>query len=163
MKKSFKIILLIIVIIIICIIIDLICIFTINRPLFAIRTENEGAVNKVYKGLLYDTYDCPEYSIPQIKLKGTKFNCAVERIDIGKVTEIVDTTKDEKNFTCAEILEQFYEDENYDYFYNCTKGKYIIVKYESGYQETVENALKYETITIEDLESYNIDYITTNK
>lgn len=82
---------------------------------------------------------------------------------IGKVIEIVDTTKEIKNFACVEILEEFYEDDNYTYYYNCMKGKYIIVKYESGYEETVKNALKYQSITINDLDNYNISYIKYEK
>lgn len=163
MKKILKIILVIINIIVLCIVIDLICIFTIHRPLFAIRTDNDDSINIIYKGIFYNTYNCHEYSIPQIKMKGTKFTCAVGKIDIGKVTEIVDTTKEIKNFACAENLEQFYEDENYDYYYDCMKGKYIIVRYESGYEETVANALKYGTITISDLDKYNIYYIKYEK
>ncbi len=158
MKKSVKIFFVIIGIIILGFIIDLICIFTINRPILAIKDENN-----VYKGIFYNTYNCAEYAVPQIKLKGTKFACAEIKFQIGKVIEIVDATKDIENFTCAEALEQFYEDENYRYFYPCIKGKYIIVKYENGYEETVANALKYGTINIEDLDTYNIKYIKEDK
>lgn len=163
MNKYLKIILLIMGLIITGIVIDLICIFTTNRPLFAIKKDNGDSVNIVYKGMFYDTYNCHEYSVPQIKMKGTKFSCAVEKINIGKLTEIVDKTKNKKNFACAEVLEQFYEDEEYEYYYSCMKGKYIIVKYESGYEETVANALKHGTITIKDLDTYNIDYIKYEK
>lgn len=155
MNKYLKIMFLLIGIIILSIIIDLICIFTINKPIFAIKINND----EVYKGLFFDTYNCQEYSIPQIKTKRTKFSCSVSRINIGKLTKIVDKTKNMKNFACAEMLEQFYEDEEYEYYYSCIKGKYIIAKYESGYEETVENSLKYKTITIKDLDKYNIDYI----
>lgn len=159
MKKWIKIILIIVGVIALCFVIDFICIFTINRPLFAIKAKQPYT----YTGLFYDTYNCPEYSIPQIKAKTTKFTCAIERGDIGKVIEIVDTTKDIKNFTCAEALEQFYEDEYYTYYYSCIKSKYVIVKYESGYEETVDLALKNGTIKIEDLDTYKIDYIKNQK
>jgi len=159
MNKYLKIMFLLIGIIILSIIIDLICIFTINKPIFAIKINND----EVYKGLFFDTYNCQEYSIPQIKTKRTKFSCSVSRINIGKLTKIVDKTKNMKNFACAEMLEQFYEDEEYEYYYSCIKGKYIIAKYESGYEETVENSLKYKTITIKDLDKYNIDYIKYEK
>lgn len=53
-------------------IVDFIGIFIFNRPVFAIKNAKEN----VYRGLLYDTYICPEYSVPQIKLKGNKFNCS---------------------------------------------------------------------------------------
>lgn len=158
MKKSLKIFLIIIGIIILLFIIDIICIFTINRPILAIKDDNN-----VYKGIFYNTYNCAEYAVPQIKLKGTKFACTEIKFQIGKVIEIVDTTKDIENFTCAEALEQFYEDEKYRYYYSCIKNKYVIVKYENGYEETVANALKYGTINIEDLDTYNIKYIKEDK
>jgi len=163
MKKWMKIALGIIGVLILLVIIDLICIFTINRPLFAIRTDNDGSTNIVYKGIFYDTYNCAEYSIPQIKAKGTKFTCAISRIDIGEIIEIKDTTKEIKDFTCAEALEEFYEDENYTYYWNCIKDSYMVVKYDSGYEETISNALKYGTIEINDLDNYNINYIKYGK
>ena len=43
------------------------------------------------------------------------------------------------------------------------KNKYMIVKYESGYEETISDALKYKAITISDLDKYNISYIKENK
>lgn len=163
MKKWVKIILCVIGIIVLIIGTDLVCIFTINRPLFAIQTDNDDSINIVYRGLFYDTYDCAEYSVPQIKSKGLKFSCAIDRTDIGEVKEIVDITKNIKDFSCAEALEEFYEDDYYTYFFNCIKGKYMIVKYESGYEETINNALKYGSITISDLDNFNIEYIKQEK
>ena len=159
MPQKLKITLGIIAFIILCFVIDLLCIFNINRPLFAVQARKPYT----YIGLLYDTYNCPEYSVPQIKTKGTKFSCAVDKINIGNVVEIKDTTKNIKDFSCDEALEEFYEDEQYEYFYNCIKGKYIIVKYKNGFEETVEDALKNGTITISDLDKYNIEYIKYKK
>lgn len=163
MNKYIKMTLIVASTIILLIVLDLICIFTLNRPIFAIKEDNGDSVNIIYKGILYNTYNCQEYAIPQIKGKRNKFNCAIEQKDIGRVIEIVDKTKEIKNFACAEALEQFYEDNNYVYYYNCMKGKYMIVKYETGYEETISSALKYGTITINDLDNYNIDYIKYNK
>lgn len=136
---------------------DLISIFTLNRPLFATK----GNFSYQYLGLLYDIHNCPEHLSPQIKIKGNKFTCA--KAQTNKDLEIIDTTKNIKDFACAETLEEFYQDENYTYYYNCIKSKYIIVKYEDGSEETVENALKNGTITIEDLDRYNIDYLKYSK
>ena len=140
-------------------VIDLVCIFTIHRPLFAIKEDNGDSVNIVYRGLLYDTLYCHEYSTPQVKPKGTQISCAVERFDVGDVVSIKDTTKEINDFACAEALESFYEDDMYKYFWNCMKNKYMIVQYESGFEEPVSEALKYGTITISDLDRFNIDYI----
>ena len=155
MKKALNIVL----VIILFFVIDFTCVFTINRPLFALKAKQPHT----YTGIFYNVYNCPEYSVPQIKSKWTKFSCAISRSEIGKVIDIVDTTKDIKDFVCAEALEGFYEDENYEYFYSCIKGKYMIVKYESGYEETVENALKYGTINISDLDYYDINIIKYKK
>ena len=162
MKKFIKIFLIIIGIIILSIIIDLVCIFTINRPIFAIKDDCD-CLYSVYRGLFYDTYNCPEYSVPQIKAKGTKFSCSISRVDIGSVVEIVDTTKDIKDFVCAEALEEFYSDDNYSYYWECIKDKYMIVRYESGFEETINSALKNGTIDIYDLDRYGISYIKYKK
>lgn len=162
MKKFIKVFSIIIGIIILSIVIDLVCIFSINRPLFAIKDDCD-CLYSVYRGVFYDTYNCPEYSAVQIKAKGTKFNCANVRIDIGDVVKIVDTTKDNKDFVCAEALEEFYSDDNYAYYWDCIKDKYMLVRYESGFEETISNALKNGTITISDLDRYGIDYIKNKK
>ena len=144
------------------IVIDLLCIFTLHRPLLAVREDNGDSVNIVYRGLLYDTLYCHEYSTPQVKPKGTKISCAVERVDVGDVVSIKDTTKEIKDFACDSALEQFYEDDMYKYSWSCIKNDYMVVKYESGFEETISDALKYGTITISDLDRYNIDYIKEN-
>lgn len=155
MKKLIKVFLIIIGIIILSMVIDLVCIFTINRPIFAIKARTPYT----YIGIFYDTYNCPEYSVPQIKAKGTKFSCSISRVDIGGVVEIVDTTKDIKDFMCAEMHQEFYSDENYAYYWDCIKDKYMIVRYESGFEETISSALKNGTINISDLDRYGISYI----
>jgi len=157
MKKSLKVVLAVLGIIILTIVIDLVCIFTINRPIFS-QAEDYGT-HAIYKGLFFNTYNCPEYSLPQIKAKWNKFTCSVERTDIGKVVSIKDKTKNKLNFACAEALQSFYEDDMYQYFWDCMKNKYMVVQYESGFEETVSDALKYETITISDLDKFNIEYI----
>lgn len=157
MKKSLKIILGIIGGIILLFMVDLLCIFIIKRPIFAIKKDN----GTVFKGLLYDTYNCQEYALPQIKAKGTKFVCLDSHR--GKIKEIVDTTKNIKDFSCDQALEKFYEDADYIYNWSCIKNNYMLVRYENGYEETISNALKSGTITIKDLDKSNISYIKAKK
>lgn len=159
MKKWVKITLGVISVSILLFVIDLIFIFTIKRPLFAIKEDNGDSVNMVYRGLFYDTMYCHDNSIPQIRPKGTKISCAIGRFDIGKVINIKDETKNKLDFACAEVLESFYQDDKYIYFWECMKNKYMIVKYESGYEETVSNALRYGSITINEIDKFNISYI----
>lgn len=159
MKKSLKILLTIISIIVLYFVIDLLFIFTLNRPLFMIKEKSPYT----YSGLFYNVYNCPEYSTAQIKSKGSKFSCTIDTVDTGEVLEIVDTSNEIDGFMCAEALEQFYEDDNYEYYYSCMKGSYIVVKYKNGFQETVKVALKNKTITISDLDRFNISYIKYEK
>lgn len=159
MKKVIRIILIVVSIVTLCFILDILCIFTINRPLFAI--ENDGG--NVYRGIFYDTYNCAEYTVPQIKSKKNKFTCAEVKIEVGRVVNIKDTTREIKDFACAEALESFYEDEKYIYYWECIKDEYMLVEYESGYEEEISKALKYKVITIGDLDNYNINYIKEKK
>lgn len=69
----FKTLLIIISVIVLLVVIDLVCIFTINRPIIAIKKDN------VYYGIFYDSYDCMEYSVLQIQPKNSKFSCVVSK------------------------------------------------------------------------------------
>ncbi len=67
MNKYLKIFLIVIISIFLLVVVDLTCIFTINRPIIAIKKDN------VYYGIFYDSYDCMEYSVLQIQLKIASF------------------------------------------------------------------------------------------
>ena len=89
MKKWLKISLIVVGVFVLCIILDIVSIYTRNKPIFAIKND----ADQVYRGLLYDTYNCQEYPTPQIKAKWNKFSCAVSNtqiIIIGKITDIKD-------------------------------------------------------------------------
>ena len=73
MNKYLKISLIVIISIFFLVVVDLTCIFTINRPILAIKQDN------VYYGIFYDSYDCMEYSVLQIKPKGIKFYCIKQK------------------------------------------------------------------------------------
>lgn len=77
MKKilnNLSIIILILVVLIGC---DIYSINKREKPIFVINEETSGN-NKIYRGILYDTYDCEIFSSMQIKLKTTKYNCPVK-------------------------------------------------------------------------------------
>lgn len=84
MKKWLKITFVVIGGFILLFIMDIICIFTINRPLLALKKDN----GTIYKGVFYDTYNCPEFSVPQIKVKGTKFHCIDSSVNKDKVSSV---------------------------------------------------------------------------
>lgn len=85
-------------------VVDFLCIFIFHRPLFAVR----GSLPYMYKGLLYDTYNCPQYSVPQIKLKGSKFSC-VECIDVSE-SDV---------YSCSNDSELYYEENGRFVFTYC--------------------------------------------
>lgn len=162
MKKWLKKFLIGIGIIVLVFLIDLYCIFTINRPIFAIK----GNLPNQYLGLLYDTYTCPEYSVPQITSKGTKFVCSMviqEEEKIESEFEIIDTSRNRTDLAFAQALEKFYEDDNYEYYFNYIKSSYIIVKYEDGREEGIKEALKSGNINISDLDTFRIGYFKYRK
>ncbi|MBQ6841211.1 MAG: hypothetical protein IJO63_03760 [Bacilli bacterium] len=144
-------------------IIDIGSVFLLEKPIFAKKEVSSDKVNVVYRGIFFDTYNCIEYSVPQIKVKGTKFACAGGRTELGNVVNIIDKTKDMDDFVCAEALESFYTDDEYTYYYSCMKGEHIVVQYESGYEETVTQALKFGAITISDLDEHSIYYYKQEK
>ena len=73
MNIYLKTLLIIISVIVLLVVIDLVCIFTINRPIIAIKKDN------VYYGIFYDSYDCMEYSVLQIQPKNSMFSCVVSK------------------------------------------------------------------------------------
>lgn len=82
MKKILKLILIIFAFIIFYVVVDIFSIYTRSKPLFPVK----GTLPNMYVGIFYDTYNCAEYAVPQVKLKGTKFTC-LEKINVEKVTE----------------------------------------------------------------------------
>lgn len=89
MKKSVKIMIIGIGLTILLIGLDLSSILIINKPIFALKEDCDCA-DKVYYGLLYNTYNCHKQDKAQIKLKWTKFKCE-KIVIIGKIIDIKDT------------------------------------------------------------------------
>ena len=82
---------------------------------------------------------------------------------LGGVVSIIDKTKENDDFSYSTALEKIFEDEKNEYFLGCIKSSYIIVKYENGYEEDVKEALKSGRIAINDLDRFDISYITQVK
>ena len=72
MKKILNSLIVIISILIILVGLDIYSIYNFNKPIFILKEENNG-LNKIYRGIFYDAYNCAEYSMIQIKLKGNKW------------------------------------------------------------------------------------------
>ena len=79
-----------------------------------------------------------------------------------QILEIEDKTK-ESNYTCAMALEKIYEDDKNEYYFSCIKSENIIVKYVNGESENIKYALKNGRVTLVDLNTWEIGYITKKK
>lgn len=151
MKKWLKITFSVIGIIILCVTIDLICIFMINRPLFAIKQDNGDTVNLIYKGILYDTYNCHDNSLIQITYKGSKFTCDTnikinefKNYDFKVVVTTPTKNKKEYAFTHNDI----------DYYYGNTDFRLYLT--ENNYEYDLETSLKNNLVSFEDILNKNI-------
>lgn len=150
-KKWVKITLGVVGVVILLLVIDLICIFTISRPLFAIKTENNVSVNNVYKGILYDTYICNDYSTIQITYKGSKFSCD----DTIKIKEFKNYDFSVVVTTPTEYEKIFaFKHNGVNYYYGNTDFRLYLT--EGNYRYDLETSLKNNLVTFEDILSKNV-------
>lgn len=124
-----------------------------NNPIIGIDTRCMKRV-----GILVETYHCGNGKHNTV-IKGFSYSCSY---NCGNYT-LIDKTKEIKNFVCAEALESFYEDENYIYYWNCIKNKYMVVKYDNGLEEAISEALRKGNIDINILDKFGISYIREAK
>ncbi|MBO5095649.1 MAG: hypothetical protein J6B98_02120 [Bacilli bacterium] len=160
MKKNLKIILIILGTIIGIILLDSIQAFVFdNNPIIKIKEYYDGGdIKYKSKGILVDTVNCVN-GIRDTQIKGFSHSCNY----MGGNYILVDKTKETKDFSCAEALEEFYEDDTYIYYWNCIKNKYMVVKYDNGTEETISQALLKGHIDIQILDKFNISYIKEEK
>lgn len=127
-----------------------------NSPVLKIREQFDGGT--LYykdKGLITYTYNCIGEKRKTV-LKWEKYSCPLKETTF----EIIDESKNIKDFTCAEALEEIYRDEKYIYFLSCMKSKYIKVNYSPNhFSENIITALKEGRVKISDLDKFKIDYI----
>lgn len=137
--------------IVLCLLKDFISIKSYKLPIGA------GSEGKIYSGILLDGYNCPQYSTIQIRFKWSEFDCGGYHPD-SVLVDIIDKTETIKDFVCEGEIEEFYRDKVYKYYFDCSKSKEVLVKYDNGYTESVKNALIYGHIVIADLDTYHIKY-----
>ena len=142
-----------------------------NEPKLVIKIVNTDGTKITYWGLGYKIIRYPSVSPnePYKSSRGVKMGSWFMKYKVPDnssnlvIKKIFDKTKTMFNFSCAEILDNFYEDEKYEYYYNCSKSKYVIVEYIDGSEETVEEELEKEHINIKDLDEFKIEYIKYEK
>ncbi len=81
-----------------------------------------------------------------------------EKKENDRVINIIDKETYDKELTslCTEEIKPFYEDEKYKYLFRC--GQIVVVLYESGFIEDVSAAIYDGSITLNDLDNFNIKY-----
>lgn len=99
------------------------------------------------KNLDYKKADC--YSGKKILVK--------EKAKNDKVLKIIDKSKyyDNIDYLCTGEEKTFYEDENHKYTFGC---KSVVVIYESGFEESAEEAFISGSINLADLDKFGIQY-----
>lgn len=117
--------------------IDFYSIYKDNKPVFVIKEEIDG-LNKVYRGILYDTFNCIQYSSMQIKLKNTKYSCPRTE----KNTDENDKKIAKLTFVGDLLFEQPYYDaisngEDKDKYFNRVKEYFINDDISIGNMEVV--------------------------
>jgi len=92
---------------------EVFCFYKTGKPIFIIDEEIKG-LNKIYKGIFYDAYNCAEYSAPQLKLKWNKYSCPLNE----EIKNIEKTTTEVKITLVGDLLfeQPFYDaiDNGYD-------------------------------------------------
>ena len=96
----------------ILLILDIAFIYLIDRPIFAIKKDN------VYRGILFNVYDCGDDLGPQVKFKSNKFTCS--EVDLTDYRLTV-TTSD----TCDETL-KLYLDGKRKIYLSCVDDVFVV-------------------------------------
>ena len=72
--------------------------------------------------------------------------------------QIIDAT-----YSCAQVIEKFYEDDKYIYSFSCAKSSSVYVKFENGNKMLVTDALQSKKVTITELISAGLEVIKEEK
>lgn len=124
-----------------------------NNPPF-IGIETRGMMKK---GILVDTYFCNPDDKHTV-LKGVKYACHV-KIDYT----LVDKTVENEDMSFDTALQNFFEDDNYVYYWDCIKDEYMIVRYATGEEIRISDALKANKLSIQELDDAGIKYIKNER
>ena len=166
MKKIFY----ILIIFFIVILIDSLVALSLDKsPILRYRVYyTDTNIKQVDKGLFVDSYYCIDGKIDTV-IKGFSYSCSSD-LDKEKdeevkkykeVLKIVDESTEDESF--GQMLEEFYEDENYIYSFPDTRSSVIVVYYVDGSKENVKDALKNGHIDISELDKFEIKYYKTKK
>ncbi len=85
----------------------------------------------------------------------------LEAVETSKNFKIENRTPNDASF--IQVLEKFYEDNEYTYSFGTPISEYIVVVYQDGTEEKIKSALTNKHVTISDLDKFNITYYKDKK
>lgn len=104
--------------------------------------------------------DLDRFGIPYWAQSKDEVTCVVPR---GNVLSIVDHSLDDPDRAFAMALEPFWEDDANVYSFPCIKSQFVTVYYDDGTEENVKSALQAGWVTMDDLDTFGILYLTEPK
>ena len=115
-----------------------------------------------YTGHVLETYPARLTNVLRIELLNDSKELAVSpepepAPDVVTVVDIIDRTEHEPIVT-ADVLEGFWSDDEYTYYFGSLKSGLIIVHYSDGTQENVREAMGKGRVTLADLDRFGIGY-----
>lgn len=150
MKKTLKIIVVSLIVLVTVLILDLVSTLFLFRPLIGIKDGN------VYKGLVFNVYNCTDKK--QIKSKFNKFACSLDIKEEQEVEEKVNYDIDVigKSF-CTNELNIYYDGNDKDIYFYCIDEVYV---YGDDKMYTLNNFIKDNVSSLDNLLSNYYGHIS---
>lgn len=104
--------------------------------------------------------DLDQFGIRYWTQSKDEITCVAPR---GAVLSIIDHSLDDPDLSFDTALEPIWEDEANVYSFSCIKSHYVTVYYDDGTEQNVKDALQAGWVTMDDLDSFGIDYLTQPK
>ncbi len=134
-------ILVVVVLLFISVCFDMISIYGVNKPVFAVFDKDKN----MYRGLFYNTYICPAYSAPKIKNKLSNYKC--RPVTFTKNNFIVVDSNNSDKITKERIVNEDLEDEFYTFYYGLNKATINI----NGEKYDLIDAIYNKVISLDDI------------
>lgn len=134
-------ILIVVVLLFISVCVDMISIYGVNKPVFAVFDKDKN----MYRGLFYNTYICPAYSAPKIKNKLSNYKC--RPVTFTKNNFIVVDSNNSDKITKERIVNEDLEDEFYTFYYGLNKATINI----NGEKYDLIDAIYNKVISLDDI------------
>lgn len=104
------------------------------------------------KQKLVDALNDGNIKISDLKIYGIKY------FTEHKLIKTIIDRVERDNLATGELLEGFFSDEEYSYYFPSIRSRFVTVYYKDGTEELISVALKHGNIKITDLDFFNIGY-----